>query len=338
MKKVRLGLYFGDREYGDRFTNCLMNHYREQLELHIYTEAETLWKAGNCFDAILLSDYDGRVDMVSNEVPVICLQDGEQDTDRPQEGGTCFVDKYQEVNKIVDEILKQIGEEIKNVRQNGSVQGRMQIMAVYALSENEYQLPFAVTLASILSEKERVLLLDLQENSGLSQLIDCESATGLEELFVMSESGKYSKSRIVSCIGHLDRIDVVYPADNTECLCEVHNNTYQKLFSLLSNEMDYSTIILNMGSRFVGFFDLLGSCQEVYLMKSRGGLGQWREKEFYAELAKRGDDNVSKRLREIQIPLMATPMISCERLVEQWKWNEFGDSIRQIVPEVMSLG
>ena len=46
MKKVRLGLCIGDNEYSLRFTNCIMNHYQEQVELHIYSEnAELLLKA-----------------------------------------------------------------------------------------------------------------------------------------------------------------------------------------------------------------------------------------------------------------------------------------------------
>jgi hypothetical protein len=315
-----------------------MNHYREQLELHIYTEEEALWESETVFDAILVSDCRDEIAKHKTNVPLIYLYDSDEDVDKLQEGGAYLVDKYQEVNNIVDEILKQIGEEIKNVKQSGSVRGRLQTLAVYALSESEYQLPLAVTLASILSEKERVLLLDLQENSGLSQLMDHTQSAGMEELLVMAESGKYSKSRIVSCIGHLDRVDVVYPANNTECLCEVQNGTYQKLFQLLSQEMNYSTVILNMGSRFVGFFNLLESCQEIYLMKSRGGLGQWREKEFLSELEMRGEERLKQNLREIQIPLIASPTVSCERLVEQWKWNELGDSIRRMMPEVMSCG
>ena len=82
------------------------------------------------------------------------------------------------------------------------------------------------------------------------------------------------------CIRDRDRTDVVYPLGNTECLCEVKNLTYQKLFQILAQEMNYTTIVLNLGSRFMGFFELLGSCQKIFLMKSRGGLGQWREKEF----------------------------------------------------------
>jgi hypothetical protein len=183
-----------------------------------------------------------------------------------------------------------------------------------------------------------VLLIDLQENSGISQMVDCQGEVGIEDMLVMAESETYSQSRLLSCIGHLDRTDFVYPTSNTECLCEVQNGTYQKLFQLLWHEMNYGTIILNMGSRFVGFFDLLDSCNEIYLMKSRGGLGQWREKEFYSELELRGNDHIKENLREITIPLMQTPMVSYERLVEQWKWNEFGDSIRRMMPGVMSVG
>ncbi len=337
MKRVRIGLCLGDREYGDRFTGCLMNHYREQLELHIYTETESLWPDVADFDVILLSDYEGEIEDQARGTPVIYLYDKEEDVKSRQEEGVYFVDKYQEVNKIVDEILKQIGEEIKNVCQNGSVQGKYQVIAVYSLSENEYQLPFAVTLSSILSEKERVLLVDMQENSGLSQLVECDSNAGLEELLVMAESGTYSKSRIVSCIGHLDRADVVYPAHNSECLCEANSSTYQKLLQLLAQEQNYSTLVLNLGSRFVGFFELLSGCRSIYLMKSRGGLGQWREKEFMEEM-KKHEEEWEEKVREIEIPIAASPVISCERLVEQWKWNDFGDSIRRMMPGVVSVG
>ncbi len=73
-------------------------------------------------------------------------------------------------------------------------------------------------------------------------------------------------------------------------------------------------------------------------MKNRGELGQWRQKEFVAEIEKRGVPELSGRLWEMEIPLMTGPVVSCERLVEQWKWNEFGDSIRRMMPEVMNCG
>lgn len=37
MKKIRLGIYIEDSEYGDRLTCYFMNHYKDQLEIHMYT-------------------------------------------------------------------------------------------------------------------------------------------------------------------------------------------------------------------------------------------------------------------------------------------------------------
>lgn len=114
MRRARLGLCIGDREYGDRFTSCLMNHYRDQLELHMFSQKEALQENWKTLDAIVLSDDLAGENRIECEIPQIYLSDGNENVDKEVEKGVVFVDKYQEVNKIVDEILKQIGEEIKN--------------------------------------------------------------------------------------------------------------------------------------------------------------------------------------------------------------------------------
>lgn len=336
MKRIRLGVCIADKEFMDRLTGCLARHY-QQLELYIFTDIQLLCASGAELDIVLLEGEKPDGTGLGEAVPVVCLCDGEQGM--PEEkGGVYPVEKYQEVNKIVDEIMKHVGEEIRNMTETGQMPVRGRTITVYSLSENEYQLPLAVTLASILGEQERVLLLDLQENSGLSQLIGDRAGAGLEELLVMTEGGKFSQNRMTACIGHLDRLDYVYPAENTECLCESGAATYRQLIRVLSKEMGYSTVILNLGSRFAGFFEVLGESREIYLLKSRGGPGRWRQKEFLDEIDKHGMQQLKERVREIAIPMMNGPTVSCERLVEQWKWNDIGDSIRRTMPEVAGCG
>lgn len=338
MKRVRLGVCIADREFMDRFTGCLARHY-QQLELHIFTDIKLMCTSAADLDIVLLEGIEPGGVSLEMQVPAVCLCDGEQEVQIPKEkGGVYLVEKYQEVNKIVDEILRHIGEEIRNVTETGQLSVRERTVTVYSLSENEYQLPLAVTLASILGEQERVLLLDLQENSGLSQLIGDRSEAGLEELLVMMEGGTFSQNRMTACIGHLDRLDYVYPAENTECLSESSASTYRQLIRVLSGEMGYSTVILNLGSRFAGFFEVLEESREIYLLKSRGGPGRWRQKEFLDEMEKHGMPQLKERVREIAIPMMSGPAVSCERLVEQWKWNDIGDSIRRTMPEAVSCG
>ena len=195
-----------------------------------------------------------------------------------------------------------------------------------------------MTLASVLGEKEKVLFLDLQENSGLSQLIPDQTTTGLEELLVMAESGTYSTGRMVSCIGHMEHMDYVYPVENSECLCETGGAVYQNLIQVLAKELNYETVIINLGSRFSGFFDMMNDCQSIYLMKSSGALGQWRQKEFRRELELHGFWQMDDRIHEMSVPIPVNKSVSCESLIKQWEWNEFGDYIRRMIPEVAVCG
>ena len=71
MRRARLGLCIGDREYGDRFTSCLMNHYRDQLELHMFSQKEALQENWKTLDAIVLSDDLAGENRIECEIPQI---------------------------------------------------------------------------------------------------------------------------------------------------------------------------------------------------------------------------------------------------------------------------
>ncbi len=346
MQKKRVGVCIEDTEYEKRFTNCLMNHYKNKLELHIYTGLDQFLSMENMsLDTIIMSDCITSEDMVDEilkkiKIPIVYLSDlGEEKIGFEEREGEVFIlEKYQEVNYIIDEILKNIGSEIRDVKECGRVRLKTRVLAVYSLSENEFQLPFAMTLASILSENERVLVLDLQENSGLTHMTHQQDAPGMEELMIMAETGKYSYGRMASCIGHLDGIDYIFPMINSQSLCELNASICLKLIQLLSQELDYDVIVINLGARFMGFYEVLNKCQEIYLMQKKGGLYQWREMEFTSELSSGGYKNIIDKLIKIEIPMMTNPITSCERLIEQWRWNEFGDLIRNIIPGAVAGG
>lgn len=335
MKRIRLGVSIADTEFMDRFCSCLMRHYKELIELHIFSDKETLFKEQSNLDAVLVSEMPLTE---TAKVPVIYLYDDEDAGVWEEKEGVHLVDKYQGVNQIVNEILQQVGEEVQGMKSGLRMHKPVKIFAVYSLSETEYQLPFAVTLASIMGEKAKLLLLDLQENSGLSQLFGEHSGSGLEELLVMTAGEKCTGSRVLASIGHMDKVDYVYPALNSECLSETSATSYQKLMENLSQQLDYEMVVLNLGSRFEGFFRLIEACEDLYLLKGRSGLGEWRQKEFIEEMSRRLPASALERIHEIELPKMNPSAISCERLVETWKWDGLGDTIRRWMPESVAYG
>lgn len=335
MKRIRLAICIGDCEYQNRLADCLMKHYREQLELHLYENWEQIREQRESCDIWLFGDCEEALEE-NWEEPFVYLSEG--DSMKEYRDGICVTEKYQEVSSIVDLIFEQIPEEVCPVDEAGSISGKTDVVAVYSLSENDYQLPFGVTLGSILGEQKRVLLVDMQENSGFTQVIGESGVLGLEEILVMAENENFSKKRISSCIGHGIGIDYIYPLNDYECLSEAERDTCLRMLGMLRADMGYEVVILNLGSRFAGFSEVLEQCDRIYLLQRMGGICKWRESEFMDELGRRGLDRVAEHLIRVEIPPMNYPVASFERLVEQWKWNEMGDRIRSIHPQVGSHG
>lgn len=333
MQKIKLAICIGEPEYLSRITNCLLTYYRSQFELYIFSNVDCLLEKESAYDVILLGDYEEQIQEIvqkKTEPIVYLVEDEIPQLSLAKTGQLHYLDKYSDANQIVEEILKCVGEEVKNICESGGVSTKTQFAAVYSLAENELQLPYVVTMASILGEEGKVLVVDLQENSGLSHVVREESRYGLEEMMVMAESGQYTANRLRACISHHDTVDYLHPLDNAECICEADYSTYYRILDILRKEMDYTWIILNLGSRFVGFFQCLQLCNKIYLVGKKSGLCQWREYEFMEEMQRKGFEKLAERVTRVELPIMATPVSSCERLVEQWKWNELGDLIRGV--------
>ena len=134
MKKIRLGIYIEDSEYGDRLTCYFMNHYKDQLEIHMYTMKEQLEHLEGEIDIMLSSELD---QWNNKYIPLIQIV---EETPIESEEGIYFVEKYQEVNRIVEEILKHVGGEVRDLKSEGSLIGQTRLISVYSLADNQYQM------------------------------------------------------------------------------------------------------------------------------------------------------------------------------------------------------
>ncbi|MGN0426607.1 MAG: hypothetical protein ACI4F0_02295 [Agathobacter sp.] len=339
MQRIKLAICMKDAEYQSRFTNYLFGHYKEQFELHGYTSLlqfmENVEKGG---EQILLIDEQVDRTELGWEGTIVCLTEDTEGESFGAPKGMHLVKKYQDADRIVEGILSSVGEAFCELESNGIPAGTQKTIAVYSLSETEYQLPFVLTMASILGESQKTLVLDLQENSGLQQLFDDGRNQGLEELMVMAEGGKYSKNRLFSCICHKENWDYIYPAKDTQCIGGLESKTYFKMLELIRKELHYDILLVNFGTRFLGFFQALERSQAVFLLKRQSILSEGREQELERELIQKGFSRIMDKLVRMEIPFGSSQVIPCERLAEEWKWNEFGDRIRRSILGVTQNG
>ena len=169
MKKTKLAICMKDLEYQKRFVNCFMNHYKHQYELHVFTNLEQLSSVDSLEYAVIITgEYNTNeiADFVERGKILLILAENLSETEDNQEKDFVYTEKYQEVYKIADVIERLVAESgyACAVRYPDT---SCEYMGIYSLTQEQYQIPFAVLLGELYGTKQKVLILDLQSYSGI---------------------------------------------------------------------------------------------------------------------------------------------------------------------------
>lgn len=330
MDKVKLAICMKDLEYQARFVNCLMNHYKHLYEVHVFTSLEELKMTKPLEYSVIITGEYSTEEMTNfvegGEKLLYLTEEIETEKDSIPEKIIC-TEKYQEVYKIAELIQRLTGDEIVSLRQHTETSD-CKWVGIYSLSKEKYQIPVAVLLAEIFGEEEKVLLLDLQAHSGLMEKE--EVYMGLEDLLSVATTGKYSRGRLLECIGHESNWDYIYPAKNTECLAEGSLELYKTLIEILEKELKYQRIIINFGAVFQGQMKMMELCDSLFLLSGKGVEGNWRETGFFHELHRREQKQLLQKITRIDVPISPSESDSWRRTLEKWRWGSFAENIRQI--------
>lgn len=316
-------------EYLKRLSGCLMNHYRGSMEIHIFTDIKQLMDVDDTvYSGYLMADFDPNLPELKHisREKIVYLKDFGEDISK--DGQIYEISKYEEIPRMVDILGMRTGDKELVLEQNGEKSSKVELYGVYSLNMAHLQLPFFIALADILAEKKRVLVVDLQENSGLGE--GEEISSGMEDIMAMAKTQKYTRGRLISAIGHMGQWDYIYPVRNSECLCEGDYELYKSLLQIVEKEMNYDVMILNFGVRFQGFFQLISDCGICFFL-SEEIRNPWREHAFYEEMEKRGNNLTGDKFMPIDMPQETNVEILPQRLAKQWMWNEPGEYLRKIL-------
>lgn len=306
-----------------------MNHYKHQYEVHVFTNLDDLKMAKPLeFPVIITGEYttDELADFVERGEILLVLTETEVI-------GECsetlvFTEKYQEVYKIAELLLHLVAERDSSrslIQRTTSCKW----IGVYSLSREEYQISFVSLLARLYGEEERVLILDLQNYSGLVEGENDFPHMGLEDLLSVAICGTYSRGRVLDCIGHESNWDFVYPVKNNQCLLEGTAELYRIIIDILEKELGYQKVIINFGAPFAGQHELMEQCHRFYLLHGKDHMEGWREDSFFRELQNCGKMELMQKVEKVEIPTTTATGKTWKTIADEWYWNSFGELIRQ---------
>lgn len=336
MNKVKLAICMQDLEYQARFVNCLMNHYKHQYEVHVFTDVEEL-KATNpqTYSCVIMDEYtiEDMANFVEEGVKLLCLAEAESGDEKYASEKIAYTGKYQEVYKIT-EIIQQLTADNLN-RKCRTAKKRT---VIYSFTKEALQIAMTELLAELHGEKEQVLVLDLQPFSSFGEQEQQEFHMGLEDILAVATTGNFSRGRLLECIGHAGNWDYVYPVRNTECLVEGKAKLYETVLELLENELGYERILINFGGVFSGWMDFLAQCDEIYILTGKEKDRNWREQAFRDELRRREKEGLYQKVKHIEVPVTSATEEKWQEILEKWRYGFLGEGLRQVINRESNYG
>lgn len=323
--KSKLAIYMVDKKYQERFVKCLMNHYKDRYEIHVFeTQEEMMSLENGDYKAFLTEGMtESQLEVLKKDKASLFMfvEEGSEADANEQ---FAYVNKYQEVYKIVEQIDTQ-------TKYGGmEKQENYELIGVSSFSREVFQLPFAAMSAMICAEREPVLLFDLQSHSGLGETtLEKEEYLGMEDIMTVVNTGEFAKSRLLGAIGHEQKWDYIYPVKNMEYLAEANADVYVEMIDLLVKEQGYKKIIINFGTIFPGYMELMNRCKQIYCLTQKGEPCNWRERDFYRELKCRKKESLWNRFSKVELLSGSFLESDWKRLAQHWMWTGIGDRMRE---------
>lgn len=328
MNQIVVAVCDCDEAYVKRFALYIRNHHPEQIVLHTFTRLEPFMEGllEERFQIVLLGGgFDEAKEGIRQyKIPVLYLAE-EVETDDESDS----ILKYQSAENILHEIYRACEREEECEKEFGGHKGKIEWIGVCSPIQHEMQMPFSVTIASLLSEKKKVLYLNLMECAGFLELFHLEGERNLSDLLVKVRQNRLSKEGFWQLVSQNDSLYYIPPVNNPENLYQLEKEGYFKLFAFLEQETDFEVVVLDIGSAIQGFFDILSECNEVFSIMKSGPFPECRRAQFERAIQNGGHEKLMEKIQTIYLPYSASQVVPAMGLLEQFKWSELGDMARK---------
>ncbi len=326
MKRI-MAVYDVDPFYADRFAEFA-------------NQKETIPFTAVAFTSI------GRLKVFAAKQPVEILLVGDDVEDKELEGievgqvirlsetgaakdGSPAIYKYQASDNVLREVMACYQVQDRPVLLTATGR-KSQVIGVYSPISRCGKTGFAITLGQVMAREKKVLMLSLEEFSGLGALTGTVYSGGLSDLIYYYRQGTYSSLRLGSVVYNWGGLDYVPPVTYAEDLADVKGQDLEELFARIAWESAYDVILLDMGHFDRDVERLLALCDLIYVPVKEDTVSLAKLEEWKAYISASGRDSLWERIRLLRLPRQRAVGMR-DAYLEQLLWGDLGDFVRELV-------
>lgn len=337
MHKLTVAFCDTDEVYRSRFVAYLMGHKAKEMTVCAFSAPELLLEhmEKQNYDLIILGD--GCAPLEKNlrqmKIPVLKLVEQlpefvaeEMDYKTDVRSTRTEVFKYQPVENILHEIQVLTGG--YPGRCMTTVASGLEVIGVYSPVKHEMQVPFSLLLATMLSEKRKILYLNFMKFSGLLQNFGFAGNSDMGDVVLRLRKGRLTRETFSRSVYETETFGYVPPFFNPEQLGELSEGDFLRLINFLREETGYETVVIDFGTGVQSLAKLLGGCSSCYCLVKKGFFYEGQTEEFFRYLEKGENRELRERLQVVELPFSAKGIRGGGNVLEQLLWSEFGDYVR----------
>lgn len=300
-------IYDKNENYAKRLMNSMHQEMRlkggKRFEIRLFTEEQELrsYLAENepavliaseeSYCQIIKEEYEGRKVILTEEYS------GQEEIEKIYGEHSVGVYRYQTSERI----LKQILEECP-VQYRGSVNSA-EIIGVYSPVISMQKTAFILSMAKVLSDKYRLLYINLEEFSGLEELLENGSDLTLSDALYYYRQGQMTAiPRISETINSVAGIDYIAPVRCAEDIAFMDAEQMMDFINAAGKCHDYEMILLDISNAVKQPWKILDCCKQIYMPVRNDYLSQKKLHNFETYFIGAGLERILDNVIKVRLP------------------------------------
>jgi len=205
----------------------------------------------------------------------------------------------------------------------------LEVIGVYSPVHHEMQMFFSLLYAQKQAKEKKTIYVNLMEFSGLEEFLG-KREYDFGDVVLQLRDTVSNPECLLPYIYEYEGVFFIQPFHNSENVKEITGKDVRLLLQFLADYTDYKRVIVDYGGIMRGFPEALACCNKLYCIGKRGNYFERREEDFFEYVKNVLDETFLERIKTLHLPNYGQAITGGEAFLEQLKWSDFGDLIREV--------
>jgi hypothetical protein len=298
--------------------NVIGNSKNSPFVVQLFTGEEELhsYLNHNQPEVLLISEEGYTYEIGrKHEGRLLVLMDEEEEGRCRQYGENAIgIYKYQSAEKILREVIHNSAGNIKDYRDC------VDILGVFSPAKIDAIASFALSTAKVLSEQKHVLYINLEEFSGLNDILPAvHDMTLSDALYYYRQNNGNVNQKVTSTICSSGGIDYIPPVQCAEDIAFVDTGQILNFVNDIGRSEGYDVVVMDISYAIKQQWKLISGCKKVYMPIRNDYISVKKQQSFEAYFLAAGMENILEHICKVKLPVE-----ECDITAEFWDRIAYG--------------